>query len=339
MRRLFEHTGLVAEDITTLCQLLAAAERTPDILSRAARLLFIPDLVRWILCGVQATDFTLATTSQMYDIRGGGWDTGLLAELRVPESILPPVRRGHSVAGVLDPRVQAETGLDAVPVTIGASHDTAAAFMTQPAEDDTAILSSGTWSMLGVHLPAPVFPPDLDPTRFGHEGNPDGTVRLLCNIPGMWILEKCRDAWARRGVTLAYDALVAGAGACASFNSRIDPYDQAFSLPADMAEAVASHCARTGQPVPATPFETARAIFLGLAESYAGALQELSSLSGRRFRRLRVIGGGVRNQLLNVMIEQRTGVEVLRGEAEATAVGNILSQERALAVARQEAPR
>jgi rhamnulokinase len=241
------------------------------------------------------------------------------------------VRTGHSVLSALHADRQRETGLGSVPVTIGASHDTAAAFMTQPPEEDGAILSSGTWSMLGVHLPRPVFPASIDPTRFGHEGNPDGTVRLLCNIPGMWILEQCMESWRRRGIDHSYETLARGAEECAAFTTRIDPYDPAFALPEDMPTAIRAHCIRTGQQEPRTPFETARSIFLGLAECYDAALRELSTLSGLSIRRVRVIGGGSRNLLLNALFQERSGVEVVRGQPEATALGNIMSQEMALA--------
>jgi len=331
IRRLFERTWLLAEDITTLCQLMAASEATPLLLSKAHRLLFIPDLLRAHLCGVEATDFTLATTSQLYDPRADRWDPELAAVGGIDAGILPSVRHGHSVLGTLTPAMQAATGLGPVPVTIGASHDNAAAFMTQPMDDDSAILSSGTWSMLGVHLPAPVFPPGIDSSRFGHEGNPDGSVRLLCNIPGMWILEQCRASWARAGKETSYEALVQGAAASDGSTGAIDPYDPAFGLSPDMSRSVIEHCAKTGQRVPGTQFEIARAIFQGLATCYARAREELESFSGRRFKRIRVIGGGVRNELLNSLIERKTGIEVVRGPAEATAIGNMMSQEKALA--------
>jgi len=330
-RNLFARTGLIAEDITTLCQLAAARDMTPQLLKSASALLFIPDLLRYWLCGKRATDFTLATTSQMYSIVVGGWDDGLLSRLGIPPVILPAILRGNSVLAPLARDVQAETGLGAVPISIGTSHDTAAAFSTQPADDESAILSSGTWSMLGIHMKRPLFLESIDPERFGYEGNPDGTVRLLCNIPGMYILEQCREGWQKEHGDLAYETLITGAEGIPSFSSRIDPYDPALALPGDIPKEIRRFCSRTGQQEPRTPFETARAIFLGLADTYARALGELQSISRRSLRRIIVIGGGSRNAFLNRLIQERTGIVVLPGEAEATAVGNILAQEEALA--------
>ena len=330
-RELFRRTGLMAEDITTLCQLAAARRDTPQLLDRARRLLFIPDLLRYWLCGgAAATDFTLATTSQLYNLVTGRWDESLAAAVSLPVQAMPEVRHGLQVLAPLSPEVQAQTGLGPVPVTLGASHDTAAAFSSVPADEGTAVLSSGTWSILGTHLPAPRHLEQIDPNRFGYEGNPDGTVRLITNIPGMWILERCLATWRDMGLSSSYDRLVEGAGEAGAFAGRIDPWDPAFEAPADMPEAIRRQCAARGQQEPRTPFETARAIFRGLAAAYAAALRELAGITGRRFRRLLVIGGGSRNRLLNGFIAGETGLEVVQGEAEATAAGNIRNQQKAL---------
>jgi rhamnulokinase len=330
-RELFRRTALMAEDITTLCQLAAARRNTPELLDRARQLLFIPDLLRYWLCGgACATDFTLATTSQLYNLGQRRWDEELAAAYSISASILPEVRHGPQVLAPLGPEVREQTGQSPVPVTLGASHDTAAAFSSVPVDEYTAVLSSGTWSILGTHLPEPARLEEIDPNRFGYEGNPDGTVRLIRNIPGMWLLERCLACWQEEGRVLGYDELVAGAAEAGTFASRIDPCDPSFEAPQDMPEAIRRHCAASGQREPMTPFETARAIFLGLAAAYADALRELAGITRRRFRSLLVIGGGSRNRLLNRLIAEHTGLEVIQGEAEATAVGNIRNQQKAL---------
>jgi rhamnulokinase len=330
LRNLFLRTGVMAEDFTTLCQLTAAREQTPGLLGRAARLLFIPDLLRYWLTGVWATDFTLATTSQLYNLREHRWDEQILSSVGLKSDAMPPVSHEPRILAPLSAQMRRETGQGAVAVATGASHDTAAAFSTISADERSAILSSGTWSIMGVHMAEPIFAHTLDAERFGYEGNPDGTVRLVCNIPGMWILEQCRAAWEKRGVSHSYEELMAGAREASAFQSRIDPYDRAFEAPDDMSAAVAEFCREGGQPEPRTPFETARAIFLGLAEACARMLGELGKMTGRRLERLHVLGGGSRNWLLNQFIESAACVEVVPGEVEATAVGNIQSQKRAL---------
>jgi rhamnulokinase len=331
-RELFARTGLIQEDITTLCQLVAAREADPGLFGPASTLLFIPDLLRYRLCGKMATDFTLASTSQLYHLEKRGWDAELLQRLGIPCAILPVVHRGDSILGTLSPEIQEETGLKGdIGIAIGTSHDTAAAFSTQHSGDDEAILSSGTWSILGIRMEQPLFPDSIDPKRFGYEGNFDGSVRLLCNIPGMWILEQCRESWGKELGELSWETLIAGAECADSFSVRVDPYDPALAAAGNMPQAIRSYCRRTGQPEPRTPFETAYAVFAGLADAYARAVEELGCMSGRRIRRVHVIGGGSRNRLLNRLFRQRAGVEVVCGPAEATALGNIRAQMRALA--------
>ncbi len=331
-RELFDRTGLIQEDITTLCQLAAAREADPGLFRAASTLLFIPDLLRFRLCGKKATDFTLASTSQMYHLQKRCWDRELLQRLGIPCSILPEVRTGDSILGTLSPEISEETGLSGdTRIAIGTSHDTAAAFSTQRPGEDEAVLSSGTWSMLGIRMERPLFLESIDPKRFGYEGNPDGSVRLLCNIPGMWILEQCRDSWQKERGELSWETLIEGAECADAFSVRVNPYDPAFAMTGNMPDEIRKYCLRTGQKEPRTPFETACAVFAGLADAYALAVEELGSISGRQIRRVHVIGGGSRNLLLNRLFEQRAGIDVVRGPAEATALGNIRAQMRALA--------
>jgi rhamnulokinase len=332
LRELFLRNGLMAEDFTTLCQLIAAREGTPDLIDRARRLLFIPDLLRLRLCGVEATDLTLATTSQMFDIRSGRWDGELLGALGLPSDILPTVIPSSSVLSVLERSVRNRTGAGPVPVVTGASHDTAAAFSTVPRRKGAAALSSGTWSILGIHMDAPVWSAGIDPLRIGYEGNTDGSVRLVANIPGMWIIEQCRTAWKSRGEDYDYRSLVSGAR-LSRCSTAVDPYDPSFAAPPDMPEAVAAHLP-VGERAPS---DITRAVLLGLAGAYTRMVRELSAIAGERIESLTVMSGGSRNELLNEMIGERAGIRIEKGLVEATTVGNIMNQRTALAGTAKEA--
>lgn len=323
---LFARTGVLAEDITTLCQLLATRKQTPALLEQAANLLFIPDLLRHWLCGQCATDFTLATTSQMYNLQQRAWDEELLALLDLPSRILPRVFNASTVLGCLDRQLQEETGLGPVPVVTGASHDTAAAFMAASADQDCAILSSGTWSILGVNLTHTLPSAGIDPRRFGYEGNADGSLRLIHNVPGMWLLERCRAEWNRGGVECTYDALINEARRRINFTGRIDPHWPGFVYPESMLEAIASYMRETAQPEPRSPGEFTRAILSGLAESYAQTLDELRALTNRKLERLVVVGGGAQNELLNELTAYQANVVVSPGCSEATLLGNVQNQ-------------
>ncbi len=327
---LFGRTGLMAEDITTLCQLMAAKEQTPELLEKAVVLLWIPDVLRFWLCGEQATDFTLATTGQLYNLSEGQWDKQLMAQLELPSHFLPRIVKSCSVIGHLSEQLQSETGLGSVPIVTGASHDTGAAFAAAEAEEDSVILSSGTWSIIGVNTGKPLTGVKIDSSKFGYEGNVDGTVRLISNVPGMYLLEKCRAEWEQQSIDVGHGKLVEDARNCAEFQSTLDPFWEGFVNPEKMAEAIASYCRQNGQAVPQTPGEYARTIFQGLARGYADAIEQLRELTGRPLETLVVIGGGSQNSLLNELTAEAAAVTVRSGCVEASITGNIMSQQQAL---------
>jgi rhamnulokinase len=327
LEEVFGRTGTMAEDITTLCQLLAAKRETPDLLKKARRLLFIPDLLRYWLCGEMATDYTLASTSQLYHVNLRSWDVELMTRLGLPVDLLPPIQYGCSILGRLSDEVQKETGQRAVAVTTGASHDTAAAFFAAGADRDSVIISSGTWSVLGVNLDSPLPAGSVNPREFGYEGNVNGSIRLIQNVPGMYLLEQCRREWEGQ----SYDQIIEEARNCESFSTRINPFCPDFGNPPSMTEAINLYCRQTGQPVPQRPGEYARAIFQGLAEGYAKAIEKLRAMAGREYKTLIVVGGGSRNELLNELTAAAAKVAVVRGPVEASATGNIRCQEQALA--------
>ncbi len=341
--RLLERTGSMHQDHASLCQLAAARRHTPKLLARTRELLFVPDLLRRWLCGDSSTDCTFASTSQMYDAVRREWAADVLAELELPAEILPPVRTGPAVVGELCQDIRRKTGLGAVPVVAGAGHDTGAAFGTclpalsanlgrrrqLPPLEELVVISSGTWSILGVfvdgHLPAG----RLDPKRFGYEANPDGSLRIIRNLTGGWLIEQCRLVWAEAGVECSYDSLIAAARSAAGTKSAsaiLDGAWEGFMHPTNMVEVIGEYCRQTSQPLPRQPGEFAQVIFASLAESYAEAIAELREKTGRELRSLYMIGGISRNDYLNELTARRAGVEVIVGPAEATAMGNLAVQ-------------
>jgi len=206
-----------------------------------------------------------------------------------------------------------------------AGHDTASAFAAAPVDgDDSAILSSGTWSLLGLELPAPVLGPDAAAANLTNERGVDGTTRLLKNVMGLWLVQECRRAWG----THDYDELHRLAAQAPDDVPLIDPDDEAFLAPGDMPARIAAHCERTGQRAPDAPGETVRAILVSLACKYRVVLRSLERVSGRRVRCVHVIGGGARNALLCQLTADVLELPVLAGPVEATALGNVLVQAR-----------
>ena len=240
----------------------------------------------------------------------------------MPDRIFGPLVEAGTELGPL----LAHHDLGGATVYAVASHDTAAAYAAAPLEDEhSAILSSGTWSLLGLELPEPVL---SDPTLTNERGV-DGTTRLLKNVMGMWLLEECRRVWTQRGRDVAYEEILRLAQSTGDEGPLFDPDDDEFLSPGDMPSRIAAACRRTGQAEPGDVAATARSIFVSLACKYRWVIERLEAASGREVRRIHVIGGGARNGLLCELTADLCGREVLAGPVEATALGNVLVQARA----------
>jgi rhamnulokinase len=328
---LYDATGVQLLPFNTVFQLVAAAG-TPQ-LAAARRLLLIPDLLTSWLTGDVRAEHTNASTTQLLDVRTGRWHTGLLERLGIDAALFPELCRPGDARGELLPPVLAETGLTGpVPVTAVGSHDTASAVVGVPAEGTAfGYVSCGTWSLVGLELDAPVLSEESRAANFSNEGGVDGTIRYLRNVAGLWLLQESLRAWP--GVELR--ALLAGAARVAPFASVVDPDAPEFLAPDDgtlgtMPERVAAHCRRTGQRAPSTPAEVTRCVLDSLALAHRDALADAQALSGRHVDVVHVVGGGSRNELLCQLTADACGLPVVAGPAEATALGNVLVQGRAV---------
>ncbi len=327
----FAQTGIQFLSINTLYQLLADQAQDAAFLESADRLLLVPDWFHFLLCGREAAEESNASTTQLYDPRRRGWSDALIAHFGFPRRLFAEIVPPGTVLAPLLPEVRDQTGLGAVPVVAGCTHDTAAAVAAVPAQgDDWAYLSSGTWSLIGVELPGPLINEAARAANFTNEVGYGGTIRFLKNIIGLWLLQECRRAWAHDGQELDYAAITDLAHAAAPLRSLIHPDDPRFHAPPDMPAAIRAYCRDTDQPEPLTPGEYARCIFESLALLYGAKLGELERLTGRALRVLHVVGGGSKNELLNQCAADATGREVLAGPVEATAMGNVLAQALAL---------
>ncbi len=327
----FASTGIQFMQLNTLYQLYALRLERPHVLDSARTLLMTPDLLHYWLTGRVAAEYTIATTTQFYDPRRGGWAREMLESLGLPERILPQIVPPGTALGPLLDSVAGEAGVKAVPVVAPASHDTGSAVAAVPAEgDDWAFLSSGTWSLLGAEVAEPIINDQTLKLNFTNEGGVWGTIRLLKNISGMWLLEECRREWARQGSSLGYAELCGAALAAPAFTAVIDPDDPSFLSPGDMPGKIAEYCRRTGQAAPEHPGAITRTIFEGLALKYRAVLEMLERIRGRRFRVLHIVGGGSKNAVLCQFTADATGLPVVAGPEEATAIGNVLLQAMAL---------
>ncbi len=318
-------TGIQFLQFNTLYQLYAACQATPRLVDAATTFGTIPDLVNFWLTGTMTAEFTNATTTQMVDARTRNWAFDLLRALDVPTRILPAlVEPGTTVGTVIS---DAPSSLMGTPVVAPACHDTGSAVAAVRADGHRAFLSSGTWSLLGTELSAPVISSRARELNFTNEGGVCGTTRLLKNIAGLWLLQSCRRNWAEQGLTLDYDELLRMAeGHRPAFRSLFDPDHASFLHPTSMVSAIARYCLETGQPEPDSPAACTRAIFESLAFKYRVVLESMEQLTGIPITELRIVGGGSRNRLLNQFTADSTGRTVIAGPVEASALGNIAMQ-------------
>ncbi|MGW5353745.1 rhamnulokinase [Streptomyces sp. NPDC004031] len=328
---LYRVTGLQHLPFNTVFQLAAA--RGTSALSRARHLLLLPDLLTHWLTGSIGAEATNASTTGLYDARAADWSPPVLAALGLDPALLPPLRDPGDPAGVLLPHVAEEVGAAGpLPVTAVASHDTASAVAAVPAQGDGAVayVSCGTWSLAGLELERPILTEAARGANFTNERGIDGTVRFLRNIMGMWLLEESRRTWALQdGTAPGHEELVARAAAAPAFAAVIDPDDPDFAAPGDMPARIDAYCRRTGQRPPADRGSLVRTVLEALALAHARTLRAAARLAGQEIRTVHLVGGGARNDLLCRLTADATGLPVVAGPVEATALGNILVQARA----------
>jgi len=327
---LYEATGIQFLPFNTLFQIYAMVRERSPLLDAAADLLFMPDLFNFLLTGRKAAEFTIASTSQLLDPRTKSWIPGLFQAMGLSKKLLQDIVEPGTVLGPLSEDVAAGTGLRHVPVVATASHDTAAAVAAVPAEGERwAYISSGTWSLVGVEEKAPVISERSLEANFTNEGGVAGAVRFLKNVSGLWLVQGCRKAWSAEG-PVTYDDLTRAAAEAPAFTALIDPDDPRFLNPADMPEAISAYCRATGQTPPGTRAALIRALLESLALKYRQVIEQLRLVLGHPIEKIHVIGGGARNALLCRLTADATGLPVVAGPAEATAIGNILVQAMAL---------
>jgi len=323
--QIFDKTGIQFMQINTLYQLYAMRVAGSPALECARTLLMMPDLFNYWLTGVAKAEVTIASTSQFYDPRRHGWSVDLLKAMDLPHTILPELVEPGTLLGPLLRSVGEHAGLAGVPVYATGCHDTASAVAAVPASGTSwCYISSGTWSLMGVELDAPVIDSQSLALNLTNEMGAGGKTRLLKNIPGLWLLQECKRAWATEGRDYTYEDLAAMAGTAPAFSAVIDP--DVFLEPGEMPAKIAAHCKNNGQAPPSTPAEFARTIFESLALRYRHMLESLESLLNRQIDVIHIVGGGSRNRLLNQFAADATGRTVVAGPSEATAMGNILIQ-------------
>ncbi len=324
--RIYDATGTQAMAINTVCQLLA--ERGTTAYTAASHMLMVPDLLAYLLTGRRRTERTVASTTQLVDARTGGFVEWLFPRLGLRREVFGAfIDPGEHYGRVL-PAVAASVGMARPPEVVAvASHDTASAVLAVPAlTEDFAYVSSGTWSLVGLELDAPIISDASRQANFSNELGYGGTVRFLKNVMGYWMIQESERCWAHQGHTVALADLFAQAEDCRPFRSLVDTSDPAFAVPGDMPGRVRAACAANGEPVPESDAEMVRCVLDSVALDICSALEEAQGCTGKHASALHVVGGGSANRLFVRLLAACSGLEVVAGPTEASAVGNVLAQ-------------
>ena len=328
-KAVYDATGIQNLALNTLSQYSARNTASPWLLEKADKLLFMADLFHFFLTGRAVNEATMASTSQMTDARTGNWNIDFLESLGLPTHMLGEMVAPGTLLGPIRAEIAAEVGADCeFPVVAPATHDTAAAVAAVPAVAGTnwCYCSSGTWSLMGAELDAPCITEAGRDVPFTNEGGVDGTIRFLTNIIGLWLVQECRRAFEKAGHSYDYGQLTELASKAAPFQTILDTDHPPFVQPGRMPEKIAEYAKSTGQHVPSEPGEFIRCCLESLALVYRRTQNKLEEVTDRHYDVLHVVGGGGKNELLNQFTADALGRRLLVGPAEATAVGNVLTQ-------------
>lgn len=324
----YAEAGIQVMSINTLYQLVSMKEKGDAALQVANRLLFMPDLFSYYLTGVANNEYSIASTSELLDARSRSWNRSLIQELGLPQHIFSDIIMPGTVRGKLREDICQELEIkESVDVVAVGSHDTASAVFAVPEAEgkQRAFLSSGTWSLLGTEVSAPILTEEARLAGFTNEGGVGGKIRFLQNITGLWMLQRLIAEWDEKGLPINYDFLLSEAekSSCKAFINVDAPLLQ---NPSNMQTAIAQNCEEMGYASPQTQGEYVRCVLQSLAQRYKQGIEQLNSLIPTPIEQINIVGGGSRNKLLNRLTSEATGLPVVAGPVEATAIGNILVQ-------------
>ncbi len=322
---IYNRTGIQFMNFNTLFQMYYESKYNKEELDKAEKILFMPDLFAYYLTGKMGAEYTIASTSQM--LKGREWDNELLEKLNIPKEKLCDIIKPGTFTG----NVKKEICESEPPVIAVCSHDTASAVVSVPAKDkDFVYISCGTWSLFGTELPEPLILNEGKELGYTNEGGYNNTIRYLTNIIGLWLIQETRRELKGKGQAISFSEMAERAEKCEPLKCIIDPGDPSFTKPGDMIVRVKDYLKKTNQYVPETDDEIFRCIYDSLALKYKDAFIKLEKLTGKKYNRIHMVGGGINAKLLCKFTADACGVEVVAGPVEATAMGNIAVQLMAL---------
>lgn len=324
--KIYEKTGIQFMQLNSLYQLYSMKKINDKLLKNAKKLLFMPDLFNYLLTGEMKSEYTIASTSQLMNVNTKQFEKKIFTKLGLPFDIMAPIIQPGAIVGKMLKEIADETGIQDLNVIAVGCHDTASAVTAVPADGENwAYLSSGTWSLIGIENDKPIIDIKYQ-DDFTNEGGVGGKIRFLRNTMGMWLVQRLRKSWERDGACFDYVDIANIASKAEQFKCFINPDARLFMNPGNMEDAIDEFCKRTNQQCPKGKFEYARTIYDSLALKYKLIIKMIEEVSGKKIEKLHIVSGGAQNEFLNQLTADATGVQVLAGPVEATALGSILVQ-------------
>jgi len=333
-RELFQLTGIISQPFNQVNQLFWLANKRQDVLQTADCFLPITSIFYYYLCGARICEYTWASVTQLLNASEKDWSAAIFEKLNIPISIMPPVVEPGTKIGTLHRELAEDTGMNQAKIIATAAHDTACAYAAAPVEEEenSLIISSGTWSLVGRLIPEPIINDTVFKNGFTNEGG-IGNIRLLRNVMGTWLIQELRRIWSEEdNRELTWDRIVKMAQSGEKFYAFIDPDDNSFYNPDNMEQEIKKFCKKTGQKIPDRRETTLRIVYESLALKYRLTNEIIEKITGRKTEKVYIVGGGAKNSLLNQFTAEATGLSVTAGPFEATAIGNILIQAKALGI-------
>ncbi len=315
----FKETGIPDHPMNSLYQLIGIRKYLPEYYEKAEKLLLIPDLLAWLFTGEICGEPTIASTTQMMDMRNGYYSSEVIQQYNLNSSLLPSLTKHGEIYGNLKQEIADRLKIKACPFVSIPSHDTASAVVAVPAdENDFLFISSGTWSLIGTELKDPIINPEVYAEGFANEGGALGTITFLKNSTGMHILQQIKKEMEKDGHKYSWDKIVSMADTCKKKVPVFDPNDHHFYNPQNMLSAI---CEYTEKDLAMD--EVLASAFISLACSYRHSIEKIERLSGKKYRVIHIVGGGCRNNKLNQITADITRKIIIAGPKEATSLGNI----------------
>lgn len=323
--KIYSIAGIQFMQFNTLFQLLADKKNDPSKLDTVNKMLLIPDYLNFLLSGQKKAEYTIASTTGLINPSNRDWSSELIEKFGIPKNIFAEIVEPGTKLGTILPSIADRVGLSAdIPITATTGHDTAAAVVSVPADDDNwAFLSSGTWSLMGVEIKNPILNKDALKYNFTNEGGFENTIRFLKNIIGLWPIQECRRYWESKGNEYSYQYLTDKASETGNSGRWINLNDARFLKAGNMPSKINSFLEETGQEPADSIGDVIRIVLESLAFNYKKTLEEIEKITHNKIAKLHAVGGGIQNELLNQLAADALGIDVIAGPIEGTIVGNI----------------